>query len=123
MKLCVAAQGKELDSKVSEHFGKAPYFLIVDTDTMSFEAVLNEVSATGKGTGVVAAQIVLDHGASTVLAGRIGQGAFDALKVGLVEVYEGASKSDTVREAVVKFLEGQYHEASSPSGGSAGKTQ
>ena len=111
MKLCVPSTGKDVNSKVSYHFGKALYFLIIDTDTMEYEAVKNTMQVAGRGSGTGAAQMVLDKGTSAVLAGIIGPNALDALKVAHVEVYAGASPDDTVREAVEKFNKGQYREA------------
>jgi len=117
MKLCVTSTGRDLDSKIDFHFGRAPYFLIVNTDTMAFEVVKNTEQVTGRGAGVSAAQMILDKSAAAVLAGVIGPNAFEALKVAQVEIYEGLSVSDTVREAVEKFKKGGYRESPEPSGG------
>jgi predicted Fe-Mo cluster-binding NifX family protein len=117
MKLCVTSTGRDLDSKVDFHFGKAPYLLIVDTDTMDCEVVENTAQITGKGAGVNATQLILDKGAAAVLTGIIGPYAFEALKFAHVDIYEGLSGSDTVRDAVEKFQKGAYRESLEPSGG------
>jgi predicted Fe-Mo cluster-binding NifX family protein len=117
MKLCVTSTGKDLDAMVNEHFGKADYFLIVNTETMKVLAIPNTAHSPGRGTGAGAAQLVLDNGADTVLTGVIGLNAFNALKVGLVDIYEGASPQETVREAVERFKKGEYRECSAPTGG------
>jgi predicted Fe-Mo cluster-binding NifX family protein len=117
MKLCVTSTGKDLDSKVDFHFGRAPYFLIVNTDTMAFDIVKNTAQVTGRGAGISAAQIILDKSSAAVLTGVIGPNAFHALKLAHVEIYEGLSGSDTVREAVDKFKKGEYHEVTEPTGG------
>ena len=117
MKLCVTSTGRDLDSKVDFHFGRAPYFLIVNTDTMAFDVVKNIAQITGMGAGISAAQMILDKSAAAVLTGVIGPNAFHALKVAHVEIYEGLSGSDTVREAVEKFKKGEYRESLEPSGG------
>jgi len=118
MKLCVTSTGRDLDSKVDFHFGRAPYFLIVNTGTMAFDVVENTAQITGKGAGVSAAQMILDKGAAAILTGTIGPHAFDALKFAHVDIYEGLSVSDTVREAAEKFKKGQYREMTEPKGGS-----
>jgi len=41
MKIAVSASSPELDSSVDPRFGRCPYFLIVDPETMEFEAVEN----------------------------------------------------------------------------------
>jgi len=118
MKLCVTSTGRDLDSKVDFHFGRAPYFLIVNTDTMAFDVVENTAQVAGRGAGTSTAQMILDKGAAAVLTGIIGPHAFDALKLAHVDIYEGLSVSDTVREAVEKFKKGQYREMTEPKGGS-----
>jgi len=117
MKLCVTSTGNNLDAKVDFHFGRAPYFLIVNTDTMAFDVVKNTAQVTGMGAGVSAAQMILDKSAAAVLTGVIGPHAFHALKVAYVDIYEGLSGSDTVREAVERFKKGEYHEVTEPAGG------
>jgi len=117
MKLCISSSGRDLDSKVESHFGRAPYLLIVNTDTMDCEVVENTAQVTGRGAGVNAAQLILDKGAAAVLTGTIGPHAFDALRLAHVDIYEGLSVSDTVRKAVEKFQKGTYRESMEPSGG------
>jgi predicted Fe-Mo cluster-binding NifX family protein len=41
MKVAVTAQGKDLGDQVDPRFGRCPYFLVVDTDTMVAEAIEN----------------------------------------------------------------------------------
>jgi Uncharacterized conserved protein len=41
MKIAVTSKGVLLDSEVDPRFGRAPYILIVETDTMAFEVVDN----------------------------------------------------------------------------------
>ncbi|KPK36262.1 MAG: hypothetical protein AMK70_02930 [Nitrospira bacterium SG8_35_1] len=117
MKLCVSSTGKDLDSKVAEHFGRAPYFLIIDTDTMNFSVIENTAQVAGRGAGISAAQMILDKSAAAVITGRIGPHAFSALEVAHVEIYEGASGNHTGREVVEKFKRGEYRESVYPMGG------
>lgn len=117
MKLCVTSKGKDLDAKVDFHFGKAPYFLIINTESMVFEVVENTAQVGGRGSGIIAAQMVLDRSAAAVLTGIIGPNAFDALRIAHVDVYEGLSEGDTVRDAVEKFKKDEYREVTEPTGG------
>lgn len=41
MKYLVAAEDTTLEDNVSSHFGRAPYFIIYDTDKDSFETITN----------------------------------------------------------------------------------
>ncbi len=38
MKIAITARGIRLDSEVDPRFGRAPYILIVDTETLALEA-------------------------------------------------------------------------------------
>lgn len=117
MKLCITSTGQDLDSRISYHFGRAPYFLIVDTHTMEFEVIENTAQVVGRGAGINAVQMILEKGAAAVLTGIIGPNAFYALQVAHVEIYEEVSESYTVREAVERFRKGEYREVTEPSGG------
>ncbi|MGW8272320.1 MAG: NifB/NifX family molybdenum-iron cluster-binding protein [Thermodesulfovibrionales bacterium] len=117
MKLCITGQGDTLESNVDEHFGRASYFLFIDTETLAFQAVPNIIHTPQRGAGAIAAQIVIDGGAEALLTGTIGPEAFSALKTGYIQVFEGASGADTVKNALRKFKDGLYRESDQPSGG------
>jgi len=51
MKVSVISSGKNLDSPIDPCFGRCAYFVIVNTDDMSFEAFDNEGIALGGGAG------------------------------------------------------------------------
>ena len=39
MKICITSQGSTLDALAEERFGRAPFFIIADAETGSFEAL------------------------------------------------------------------------------------
>jgi len=117
MKICITSTGSGIDARVDERFGRASYFLIVDTDTLEFEAIKNPAQAAAQGAGISAAQVVSDKGVEAVLTGSIGPNAFNALRSAKIKVYQGVSGADTIRDAIEKFKKGEYKEASFPSGG------
>lgn len=110
MKLCVTSTDSRLDSKVDQRFGRAPYFIIVDTETMSTESVKNEAITAEQGAGIKAAQTVCNRSADAVLTGFLGPKAFNALVSSKIKIFENVSSDDTVREAVEKFKTGAYKE-------------
>lgn len=113
MKICVTSEGENLDSAVDPRFGRAAYFIVVDTDTLEFEAVQNpNVSGTG-GVGIQSGQWAAERGISTVLTGNVGPNAFRTLESAGISVMTGASGS--VREAVDKFKRGEFNPAGGPS--------
>ena len=52
MLIAVTSSGDSLDSLVNEKFGRCQYFIIVDPDTMKFEAVPNIAENRSEGAHV-----------------------------------------------------------------------
>jgi len=105
MKVAVTAKGKTLDDEVDPRFGRAPYILLVDTETFEFEAVDNSENVNAfKGAGIQAATMISEKGAEVLLTGYCGPNAFKTLDVAGIKVVNDVS--GTVREAVEKFKAG-----------------
>ncbi|MHB8987222.1 MAG: NifB/NifX family molybdenum-iron cluster-binding protein [Desulfobulbia bacterium] len=119
MKLCITATGKDLSARVDPRFGRAPYFLLVDTETLHCEAVANPASATGQGAGIKAAQLLTDRGVAALLTGTVGPNAVEALQAAGIKTYEGVDPGDTAQEAIDRFKQGKFSASSavSPRGG------
>ena len=102
MKIAISAQGSELDAAVDPRFGRAAYFLIVDTETSACQAIDNatNVSASG-GAGTRSAENVVQAGAKWVLSGDVGPKARRALEAAEVGITVGVQ--GTCREAVEAF--------------------
>jgi predicted Fe-Mo cluster-binding NifX family protein len=114
MELCVSSTGKDIGSRVDTAFGRAPFFLIIDTETMAVEVVENPAATAGHGAGIAAAQTVADKGVDGVLSGYVGPNAFNALRAASIRIFEGASENDTVEEAVTKFKRSEFKETTTP---------
>jgi predicted Fe-Mo cluster-binding NifX family protein len=111
MKLCITSSGKNIEAKIDTTFGRAPYFLIVDTETDAIEVIENSAASQTQGAGIAAAQLISDKEVDALLTGFVGPNASQALKESGIEVYEGASSHDTVKDALTKFKNGNYQEA------------
>jgi predicted Fe-Mo cluster-binding NifX family protein len=106
MKAAVTSQGVELTSEVDPRFGRAQYFIIVDTESGQFSAHDNATNVNAaQGAGIQAARTVVELGAEAVITGYVGPKAFNALQAGGVKVYPNASGS--VAEVVEQFKAGQ----------------
>ena len=117
MKVAISAQGKDLEAQVDPRFGRAPYFVIIDPDTMELEAVDNKQSLNmPQGAGVQAAMTVINKDVEVLLTGNCGPKAFRTLSAANVEVITGVK--GTVKEALENFNQGTYMAASAPSVGS-----
>lgn len=115
MKLCITSTGKDIEAKVDTTFGRAPYFFIIDTESNVAEVVKNMVATQGQGAGIAAAQLVSDKGVEGVLTGYVGPNALNAIQASGIKLFVGASSSDTVKDALVKFKKGEYNEPPAPS--------
>ena len=109
MKVAVAASGEDLQAKADPRFGRCPYFVIVDSETMEFTAVANPGGTQGSGAGIAAAQVVARTDAEVVIAGNFGPNAYKVLAEGALKAYTGAS--GTVKDAVEAFRAGSLEAA------------
>lgn len=112
MKIAVTATGPALNDTVEVRFGRCAYFLIIDTDTMQFEAMENPNLALGGGAGIQSAQLMSEKGVKTVLTGNCGPNAFNVFGQAGIQVIVGVS--GPVRHAVEQFKAGALSSASSP---------
>ena len=110
MKIVVTSQGSDLSSQVDPRFGRARFFIVVDTDTEEFSVHDNTQNLNAaQGAGIQAGRTVVELGATAVVTGHVGPKAFTTLQAGNVQVFPGAT--GTVREAIEKFKAGQLQGA------------
>jgi predicted Fe-Mo cluster-binding NifX family protein len=112
MKIAVTATGPSLTAATDPRFGRCAYFMVVETDDMTFEAVENANSALGGGAGIQSAQLMAQKGAKAVLTGNCGPNAHQTLSAAGIEVFVGSS--GTVSDAIARYKSGQLCAASVP---------
>lgn len=105
MKICIATTGPDLGSQISPVFGRAPYFLIIDSETEEFKAIENEAAKAFRGAGIAAAQTVANEKAEVVITGMVGPNAQMVLEQSGIKVISGVS--GTAKEALEKFKSGE----------------
>jgi predicted Fe-Mo cluster-binding NifX family protein len=115
MKIAVSAGGPSLDSPIDPRFGRCQYLLIVDSESLDFEAVENPAVMAPGGAGIQAAQLVASMGAGAVITGNCGPNAYQVLSAAGIEVFVGASGS--VREAIEAYRKGELRATPGPSTG------
>ena len=113
MKMAISASGPSLDAEVDPRFGRCQYFIIIDPDTMLFEAVENSSVMAAGGAGIATAQMVANKGAQVVLTGNCGPNAFQTLSAARIRVVTGVS--GRIEDAVHAYRAGRFHEATQPS--------
>jgi len=110
MKIAITAQGEQMQSPVDPRFGRAKWFIVIDTETGAFEAVDNKKNFdAAQGAGIQASRNVAEFGTHAVITGNVGPKAFAALKAAGISVYIGAA--GTVQEALDKFKAGALESA------------
>jgi len=110
VKVAVTSQGTDRDSRVDPSFGRAKYFVLVDTETDEFSAHDNQQNLNApQGAGIQAARNVAKLGAKAVVTGNVGPNAFATLQAGGIEIYIGAAGS--VGDAVKQFQDDRLERA------------
>ena len=100
MKIGVLSEGDDLSSYVCDDFGHAPYFLIVDYDTLDYTVVENEF-IDAEGAGMKVADAIVSIGVDAVITGGIGSHGYDILtKAGIKVSFD---EEGTVEECLEAF--------------------
>jgi predicted Fe-Mo cluster-binding NifX family protein len=115
MKICVTATANSLDAQIDPRFGRCSYLVIVDSETMQFEAIPNMAAGAAGGAGIQAAQTIANKSVKLLITGNVGPKAFQALSAAGIEVTTGAF--GTVREAVEKYKRGELSKTGAPTVG------
>jgi len=113
MKICVTSVAAGLDATVDPRFGRCPFFVVVETESMTAESVPNASAGASGGAGIQAAQAVAGLGVTALITGNIGPNAFQTLSSAGIDVYQHLGGS--VREAVEHFLRGDLQKIATSS--------
>jgi predicted Fe-Mo cluster-binding NifX family protein len=114
MKVCVTAGASGLDAPMDPRFGRCPFFVVVDLDSMSEKSIPNANVAASSGAGIQAAQEVAGQGVSALITGNIGPNAMQTLSAARIDAYQHQG-GGSVRESVEKFERGELVKIAGPS--------
>ena len=115
MKLVITASAPDIEAAVDPRFGRGAYFVVVDSETLQWEAHENQAVNASGGAGSQAAQFVAQQGGEAVISGDFGPNAYIALAAAEIKMYLlGSSK--TVREAVANLAAGTLTQVDAPTG-------
>jgi predicted Fe-Mo cluster-binding NifX family protein len=113
MKIVITAASPRLDARVDSRFGRCAYFVIVDMDSLDWQAYPNPAVNASGGAGTYAAQFIAERGIQAALSGDFGPNAYAALNAAHIAMFSLGS-SQTVREAVEGFKAGHIAQVGSP---------
>lgn len=111
MRIAISSQTNDgLDSIVSQHFGRCPYFAFVDMEGDEVQAVnvIDNPFYAGHAVGDVP-HFIAAQNADLMLSGGMGGRAiqiFEQLDIGVATGANG-----TVRETLARYLNGELYEA------------
>jgi len=112
MKIALTTSGNDLDAPLDSRFGRAPKFLLYDTDSKIFEVMDNAQNLNAsQGAGIQSAQNVARLGVRALVTGHCGPKAFRVLKAAGIKVYN--TSAATVMEALDQYCSGKLTEATS----------
>jgi predicted Fe-Mo cluster-binding NifX family protein len=114
MKVAISAQGDSMDALVDPRFGRARWFIVIDSETGEWQAHDNaaNVDASG-GAGVQAGSTVAAQGAEVVITGNVGPNAHKVLAAAHIAIYQ-ARNGLCVQEAVEMFTSGKLTAVKAP---------
>jgi len=109
MKIAITAQDKELSSEIDLRFGRAKWFIVVDTETGDFQAHDNAVNVNAaQGAGIQTGRNVANLGVEAVVTGNVGPNAFKTLNSAGVKIF--LTEKQTVADAIDSFKAGELKE-------------
>ena len=109
MKIAIPVDEASMESNVCVSFGRAPYFLIFDTETQNSNFVDNQVAASSSGgAGIKAAQLVVDQGVEALLTPRCGENASDVFDIAKIKRFKTINSS--IQDNLNAFHQNQLQE-------------
>ncbi len=112
MKIAVSSNGPGLNDRIESRFGRCPYFIFVDTETLESDSMPNPNISLGGGAGIQSAQLMAEKGVTTVLTGNCGPNAFKVFEAAGIQVITGVD--GIVQDAVQRFKSNQLSASSGP---------
>ena len=110
MRIVVATIKGGLGDFVSQAFGRAPTFTIVDVDengsVTNIQVVQNPAYSAPRGAGIQAAQFCINEGTDVVIAGQFGPNSSQVLQAAGIK-FVSAPPTMTVEQAVQAYLRGE----------------
>lgn len=115
MKVAIAAEEKTIVSRVHDRFGRCPFFILVDLESMGFEALENPGLEERDAAGVQACRMLIGKNVDSVVVRNIGHNSLVTLLGAGIKVYSGAT--ETILSVIEKLKKGDLTRIQRPTVG------
>jgi len=110
MKIAISSIDKNIESNVSDVFGRCPYFIIAeikDNKIEKTEAIENKSINQTSGAGISTAQFIAEQNIKVVITGDVGPRALDVLSQLGIKIYSG---DGIIKEVLQEFIDEKLKE-------------
>ena len=107
MKIAVSSIDKNIESNVSDVFGRCPYFIIAEINDKKIEKseiIKNKSIDQMGGAGISTAQLMAEKDVNIVITGNVGPRALDVLNQFNIEIYSGEG---VIKRVLQEFIDGK----------------
>jgi len=98
LKILIPTNEENIKGGICDSFGRAPYFMIIDTQASEEKFIENPGASSSSGAGIKAAQAVVDTKVTALITPRLGKNAADVITAGTITIYK--SQSEDIRENI-----------------------
>lgn len=103
MKIAIPSTGETLTSLISETLGRAPFLIIYDSTNGKSDCIENPGFQIQDGSGLKAAEIIIENSPDVLLTKEIGRKAYSVLQKEHIKI-QLLNSSGTVKSAIKKYL-------------------
>jgi predicted Fe-Mo cluster-binding NifX family protein len=105
MKIAIPVDDRSMETSISQHFGRAPYFLIYDTESKESIFLDNSAAISQGGAGIKAAQTIVDSKVAALLTPRCGQNAAEVINKANIQMFKVIN--DSIKDNVNALKDGK----------------
>lgn len=105
MRIAIPTEQESLQGSVAASFGRAPFFLLYETETEESGFLENSALASPGGAGIKAAQLIVDENVQAVLTPRCGENAAQVLQAAGIALYK--TNGTSLEENIRSFVQGE----------------
>jgi len=105
MKIAIPIREKSMETDIHDSFGRAPYYLLYNTNTKENNFLDHRAAVAQGGSGIRAAQVLADNGVKVIITPQCGENAEKILRNAEVLVYKAIPGS--IQQNIEAFLNDQ----------------